>query len=283
MKPKAKKAVKIAAWIAGALVVAVLAALVALGPIVKTAAQTAAPLVLGTDVSISNVTANAFAGRLDVEGMVVGAPEGFDANVFELGAFRFDIDAASVLNSSEPVHIREITIENPLVTYELKGIHDNLHKLLDNIGANANEDPEKKGRRVVVDRFAFRGGRVRIAVAHGKGAIVPLPDIELSGIGRESGGVTAVKAVFQIVESIVVGTLKAVVGVVGDVGGLAVDGVKAVGGLAVDGVSAVGGAALGGVKAVGGAIGSLFGGSEDEKPENAEEDSAAAAPEEKRR
>lgn len=298
MNSKARKAAKTAAWIVGALVAVVFVLLLALGPVIKGSAQTVAPLVLGTDVSISNVTANAFAGRLDIGGMTVGAPEGFDANIFELDTFRFDIDTASILKASEPIHIREITIENPLVTYELKGIHDNLHKLLDNLGASKDEDEKdsgseggkkKKGRGVVIDKFTFKGGHVRVAVASGKGAVVPLPTIELSDIGKDCGGVTAVKATFEIIESIVVGTLKAVVGVVGDVGELAVDGVAAVGGLAVDGVTAVGGAAVDGVKAIGGAIGSLFGGSkdEDEKPADEKEkpadeeaaDGETAAPE----
>ncbi len=286
--PKAMKAVKIAAWIVSVLVVVVLILLIALGPVVKGAAQNVAPLVLGTDVSISNVTANAFAGRLNIQGMTVGAPEGFDANIFELDTFRFDIDTASILKSSEPIHIREITIENPLVTYELKGIHDNLHKLLDNLGAGEEKDEasaddgKKAARKVVIDKFLFKGGRVRVAVVNGKGAIVPLPTIELNDIGKDSGGVTALKATYEIIQSIVVGTVKVAVGVVGDVGELAVDGVKAVGGAAVDGVSAVGGAAVDGVKAIGGAIGSLFGGSDDEEKKPAEEDAAAApAPEEK--
>ena len=39
--------------------------------------------------------------------------------------------------------IRDITVEGPFVTYELKGLKDNLHKLLSNIGTDDGEKPEE--------------------------------------------------------------------------------------------------------------------------------------------
>ena len=139
---------------------------------------------------------------------------------------------------------------------------------------DSEKDPTKDARKVVIEHFVFEGGRVRIAVANGKGAIIPLPTIELDGIGAKNGGATALEATVQIVKSITVGTLKAVAGVIGDVGGMAVDAVKDVGGAAVGAVKNVGGAAVDGVKSIGKGIGKLFGGDDEEKP--ADEDAAPA-------
>ena len=223
--------------------------------------------------------------RLD--GVVVGPPEGFDANVFEMQNLRVDLDTASLFaGKDEPIVIRDITVEGPFVTYELKGIRDNLHKLLSNLGADdGEEEPEEEakdgkdeakegGRKVVIEHFLFKDAKVRVAVAGGKGAVVPLPDIELADIGKNSDGATALDATGQILRQITVGTVVAVKDVLVDLGAAAVDAAAAAGAAAVDAVSdAVSNAAGAAASAVTGAIGSLFGGSDDEKKaeEKAEE------------
>ena len=189
--------------------------------------------------------------------------------------------------ADEPILIRDITIEGPFVTYELKGIHDNLHKLLSNLGVDDEDEPEKEekkddkeekapGRKVVIEHFLFKDAKVRVAVAGGKGAVVPLPDIELKDIGRSSGGATVLDATGQILRQITVGTVVAVKDVLVDLGGAAVDAAVATGSAAVDAVSDAASAAADAVgdaaSAVTGAIGSLFGGGDD----GAKEDKASA-------
>lgn len=250
----------------------------ALGPIVKTTAEQGGPILLGTRVDVTNAHMRILSGLVKMEGVVVGPPEGFDANVFEMQNFRVDLDTASLFaGKDEPVVIRDITVEGPFVTYELKGIRDNLHKLLSNLGADDDEEkPEGKdekeekkegGRKVVIEHFLFKDAKVRVAVAGGKGAVVPLPDIELTDIGKASGGATALDATGQILRQITVGTVVAVKDVLVDLGGVAVDAVVAVGGATVDAVGAVGGA-----------IGSLFVGDDET---GTDEDSAEKGADEK--
>ena len=260
----------------------------ALGPIVKTTAEQGGPILLGTRVDVTNAHMRILSGLVKMEGVVVGPPEGFDANVFEMQNFRVDLDTASLFaGKDEPVVIRDITVEGPFVTYELKGIHDNLHKLLSNLGADDDEEKpeeekkeekeEKKedGRKVVIEHFLFKDAKVRVAVAGGKGAVVPLPDIELKDIGKSSGGATALDATGQILRQITIGTVVAVKDVLVDLGAVAADAVAdaavAVGDAAADAVGAaadaVGDAVGSAASAVTGAIGSLFGGGDDKKPE----------------
>lgn len=274
MNKCAKKCLKVAAYAAIAIVAILFIVLeLAAGPIVKGSAKAAGPMLLGADISISNANVHVLSGKIDLGGMVVGPVEGFEANLFEMETFKIDMDTMSVLRSSGPIVIHEIAIEDPVVTYELKGLRSNLQALLDKLGADKEKEKEKdegkdegkEGRKVVIEHFLFKGGRVRVAVLHGKGVVVPLPTIELKDIGAKNGGVTGVEATFQVIESIVTGTLKAVAEVIGDVGSLAVEGVEAVGGAAIDGAKAVGDAAVEGAKAIGGAaakgikaIGGLF-------------------------
>lgn len=261
------------------LVVLLFAVQYALGPVVKTAAETVGPMVLKTPVAVSNAHMRVLSGVVDFKGMVVGAPEGFDANVFEMQNFRVDLDVPSLFGATnEPIVVRDITIDSPFVTYELKGLKDNLHALLANLGVKDGDGGEEKakeekpekgpGRKVVIEHFAFKNAKVRVAVVGGKGAVVPLPTIELKDIGKDSGGATAIDAVGQILKQITIGTVVAVKDVLMDLGGAAVDAVGAVGGAAVDAVGAVGGAAVDAAGraagAVTGAIGSLFGGAKED-------------------
>lgn len=281
MTKKASRLRKVVLWTLGVLVVLFLVFQYALGGIIKGGASAAGPAVLGTTIDIENVHARIFSGKVDVKGLVIGPPEGFDANLFEMDNFKIDLDTSSLIGSADkPIVIHEIVIKDPLVSYELKGIHDNLHALLKKLGADENEEvdeekpSDKEGRKVVIEHFLFEGGRVRVAVANGKGAIVPLPTIELNGIGSKNGGVTGLEATVQILKSITVGTVKAVAGIIADIGGVAVDAVKDVGGVAVGAVKDVGGAAVDGVKSIGKSIGGLFGGSKDEKKADEKEEKA---------
>ena len=266
-------------WFAGILVVLFLVLQFALGTIIRQTVVAAAPSFLGTEVAISNIHTRIFSGAVSIDGMVVGPPEGFDANVFELSKFKLDLDVASLLRSSEPIHIREILIENPKVAYEVKGLgHTNLQAILDKLESAEKEEmkkeeekpEEEKGRKVVIDRFTFKDGKVKVAVWDGKGANVPLPDIVLTDIGKKSGGATGLEVTGQILRQISVGTVKAAVEAVGDVAGFAIDVVKDVGGAAVDAAKGVGEAVGNAAKAVGGAIGSIFGG-DDDKEQDAKE------------
>ena len=248
--------IRLAVVAVAAAAIALLALNYGLGWAVEKAAPQVGPAFLGTPLSVSNASMRVLSGRAALSGIVVGAPEGFDANVFEMGDFRLDVDVKSLFApTNEPIVIREIVIDGPFVTYELKGLEDNLHALLRNIGADGEKPEEEKkdgGRKVRIDRFVFDNAKVRVAVAGGKGAVVPLPKIELEGIGAKSGGATTLEALGQILQSITVGTVKAVAGTVLDIGNAALDAAAAVGGKALDAAGATAGAALDAVGSVGG-------------------------------
>lgn len=292
VKGKKHRGRRFLGWLVGILVavvvVMVLVLQFALGPIVKTAASKIGPGMLGTPIEISNVTVKAFSGFVDISGLVVGPPEGFKANVFQIENFKVDIDMSSLL--SDTIMIHEIIIKDPVVSYELSGLSSNIGAIMDKLdaggGAEKPEEEEKKpkvkkeGKKVIIEEFVFEGARIRVAstMAGGKGVVVPMPRIELEDIGKKDGGTTGVEAFSEIMKSIG----KGIAGAVGNLGGAVLDAAGAIGGTAVDAagkaVGAVGGTignvggaavdtagkAVGAVgnaagKVVGGAIGGLFG------------------------
>ena len=259
---------------------------------IREGAAIAGPKLLGSEIVVSNAHTRLLSGTAELGGIVVGPPRdlhpadpenpvAFDANVFEMNSFRVDYSARSVIGvargTTNVVHVNEIVIDGPFVTYEVKGhdfgLRDNLHQLLANLGgepapapengaaAPAPEEPAapaapapapdpdaKPPVKVIIDHFVFTNAHVRVAVAGGKGLVLPLPTIVLDGIGAKSGGATALEATLQILESIATG----VVSLVGDAGQLVLDAGKAVVGGAVEGVTAA-------TDAVGDAIGSVGG------------------------
>ena len=144
MKFKAKRFLCILG-IAVAVLIVVLAVVLefAGGPVIKGAAETIGPKVMGTEIAISNADIHVFSGKIDMGGVVIGPPEGFYANLFELDHIKVDMDTRSLLDFDGPIVIREITIEHPVVTYEINGLHDNLHAVLDKLGAS-KEKAEKE-------------------------------------------------------------------------------------------------------------------------------------------
>ena len=239
-----------------------------LGLAVKHGAQTVGSALLGCDIAITNCHMRLLSGVVDMEGVVVGPPEGFDANLFEMERLRVDFSPRTVFGS-EPLLIREIAITNVLVSYELKGLDSNISAVMKKLGADEEDEEEEEeeseeeasddgGKKVIIEHFVFTGAKVRAAFWDGKGVKPSLPTIELEDIGKRSGGATVLDAVGDVFGSIG----KGVIGLVADLGGAVVDAAAAVGGAAIDGAAAVGDAAADAATAVGDAIGSLFGGDE---------------------
>lgn len=256
---------------------------------IREGAAYAGPKFLGSEIIVSNATTRLLSGTAELGGIVIGPPRdmrpsdpenpvSFDANVFEMNAFRVDYSPRSVFDvargATNVVRIHEILVDGPFVTYEIKGhdfgLRDNLHQMLANLSGPPAEPAEeaapaesapvaapppadeppadaKPPVKVIIDHFVFTNAHVRVAVAGGKGLVLPLPTIVLDGIGAKSGGATALEATIQILESIAMG----VVNLVGDAGQLVLDAGKAVVGGAVEGVTAVGEGLLSGASAVG--------------------------------
>ena len=218
-----------------------------LGFAIRNGAKAAGPAAIGTPITIGSTHFRPLTGIMELGGLVVGAPEGFKANVFEMDSFRVVFDPKSIL--SDTIVVKEIVIVDPIVSYETTGLSHNIGSILKKLeGAGEKEEQteertgDKAGKKVVIEHFVFRGARVRIAstALGGRGIFIPMPSIELRDIGRKSGGATSLEVLTEVLGSIAKGVLGAVK-----------DGAFAVGGAAVDAVGAVGGAALGAADAAG--------------------------------
>ena len=240
-----------------------------LGRIVKTAVNEVGPSVMKVPVSLADADFRLLRGKLALEGLVIGNPEGFKSEkMFSLGKVAVDIEPASV--AGDTIHIRRIHIDAPEITYEVGLGGSNIGALTDLLeGGKKDEkkpEPEEPApeprtkKKVVIDEVLVENGKVTLSANFlgGAGIPLPLPTISLKDVGKEKGGTSPAEAITSIFKAILGSVVKVVTEsgkLVGKGAGAVVDGAEAVGGAAVEGVEAVGGAAVDAVKGVGGLLG----------------------------
>lgn len=243
------------------------------------------PKVLGVDTSVQRVYLSPIQGRVTLEGLHVGNPEGFHTDgIFDLA--KMDVDLSMKTLFSDPLVIRHVVVEGMEVTYEQGLLHSNVGTLIDNLSGEEKPDEEEKpeeleeekgeGRKVVIEKFSLADSKVRVAMTGmmGLGVPIPLPGMELEGIGEKSGGATVKDVLLELLKDIGGVVTDTVVGV----GGVVVDGAKAVGGVVADGAGAAVDAVSDSAKAVGGTVAGMlgFGGGDVEEEEPSAPEEAAA-------
>jgi len=272
-----KKMLKILLWtIVGVLALGL--ALVAtiplwLGPTVTTVANKVAPEYTGTPFSLDGVGINPYTGKYRITKLNLGNPKDYPVpTAFSVSNVLVDVEMSSLF--TDTIHIREIMIEAPYVSYVSKDGTNNFEWIGAHAAAKAGpkEEEEEKaeeekgpGKKVVIDKLTIAGTRVKLKIL----PEMPIPTITLTDIGKEKGGATWAEVGNQLVEAVMnasnaVGKgLTSAIGVLGDGAGTVLSGTTNVlsgaAGLLGDGAS----------KAVSG-IGGLLGG---EKKDAAEKKS----------
>lgn len=246
------------------------------GKVIQQAVNVAGPAALGVPVSLEDADFRLLRGNIMLKGLKVGNPEGYKTDgIFELGLLKVDLDTRSLLSGL--VHIREIRIEEPKITYERGLTSSNLGDLLaglekkpeDGTSAEKKSAEEKPaeapaetlagsegGAKVVIDALDIEGAQLNVSltVAQGLSAPIPLPAIRLRDIGKDTGGASLMDVITKVVKAILGAATDAIAGsakLLGDGAVLVGEGAVAVGGAAVDGAAVVGEAAVDGVKVVG--------------------------------
>ncbi|MCL1910484.1 MAG: hypothetical protein FWG05_06090, partial [Kiritimatiellaeota bacterium] len=186
-----------------------------LEPVIIKASGKFGPKILGVEyVKIGAAKFNVLTGTCRISDVAIGPPEGgFKQDVFDLGDLRIGFNVVPLVKSlitKDPIVVREIIVEAPKAAYELSGIHSNISaitKKLENEATKAQakelEKEQNEGQKVIVEKFVFKNGSVKIASATlGGGVPVPLPNIELTDIGRKSSGITGLELTREIFASI---------------------------------------------------------------------------------
>jgi len=200
-----------------------------LGNIITSAVNTAGPSVLKVPVHVQEVQCRIFQGKLHIKNLVLGNPEGFsEPSMFELGELVISLSPASLFSNT--IHIKEILITAPQITFE-QTLHGNnigaLQKNLESGSPKEEASNASKGesqKKIVIDHVLVSNGKITLKM--GVGGSLPLPKIELKDIGKnDPNGTSIVGAIKEILGAII----KSITTAVSSSGKLAVDGAKKLG------------------------------------------------------
>jgi len=211
-----------------------------LDPLVKKTVETVGPQALGTEVRVENVSIHPLRGIVDIEGLHVGNLKGYShPNLFDVKECRVNLDLFSLL--SDTVVIDEVLIDRPQIAYERRSKTDNIKDLQKNVevfaeklgGAQeklAKEKAEKSAKKVLIRRLLVRDGKVIAKLSSLPAVPLPLPEIERTNIGGETGGTSIADATKEVL---------------GSLRGSATDAAKGVGDVAKDAIKDAKGAVQG--------------------------------------
>jgi uncharacterized protein involved in outer membrane biogenesis len=182
-----------------------------LGSLIVDAVESFGPKVTQSRVSLDSAEV-AISGEGALNGLTVGNPAGYKSeNAFQMGAIKIALDPESL--TGDVIHIKSINIEAPSLSYEPGGAAgSNLQQLVRNVqqfagGGKGAGDKAEGGqeKKLIIDLLTIRDGNVSVITPLSDQPIsTALPNIEMAGIGRQSGGSPVsdvVKVVMQRVTS----------------------------------------------------------------------------------
>jgi len=261
-----KKAKKILLITGAVILVLIVVLMLSLGQIIKAGVTTVGPKLAGVPIQLEKVVVNPLTGMVRIKGLVIGNPEGFNTpSAMELNDFKLNIKISSLF--SKAIVIEQILIDAPQITYEKSLKSSNLSTLQANLAPKeaaakpeAAPAPEKKkgaAKKVIIDDFQLNGAKVNVTITAlgGKKMTLPLPDIHMKDIGKESNGANPAEVISEVFNSI----SKAVVEAVSAGGEMAGKALKDVGGAATDAAKGATDAAKGAADSIKKGLGGLLG------------------------
>jgi uncharacterized protein involved in outer membrane biogenesis len=217
--------------------IVVLIVLVALGihffldSAVKKAVETIGPKMAKVDVKLGGVHISILSGSGKIKGLVVGNPEPYKtSNSISVGTAALELKPTSLL--ADKLVIKSINVEAPEITFEGGLSGNNLSKILANLNEsttgpggtnvpNATPKEQKKAnKKLEVDDFKITGAKLNANITDlgGKTVTIPLPTIELTGLGTGPDGITAAELTKRVISEIEKESIKAISSNAGDIG-----------------------------------------------------------------
>jgi uncharacterized protein involved in outer membrane biogenesis len=212
---------------------------------VKRAVEVVGPRLTQVDVRLDNVNVSLLSGRVELEGLFVGNPEGYKSeSAIEIGSLVLAARPGSFL--SDKLVIRKFDLQGPVITFEGGLKENNLRKILDNVNTGLEaertsedgdrDESDEGSRKLQVDELVVSGGKVRVLmnVLGDRGTTIDLPEIRMSNLGSGPEGITTEELTDRLLRVIIEkATIAAASAVAGSPDGLT-EGLKRAGQEAAD-------------------------------------------------
>ena len=211
---KKKKLPKILGITAAVILILLLVISLFMGSVIKAGVNTVLPAITGTPCNMDSCSLNLFTGTVRIKNFTIGNPDGYETkNAFKLKEVYVDLAVTSLL--SKKIEIEDILVNDMEVSYEMKWGETNIGRILDNVNKLTKKDEQEKenpesgepqpetkkqpgtSKGIQIDHFKFTNSKV--IVHAGAGVPVPLPNIELKDIGKDSeNGADAVEVTNKV-------------------------------------------------------------------------------------
>ena len=183
--------------------------LFSLGAIVKAGFETAGPRLLGVETKLSAADIGVFSGVIDLHGLVVGNPAGFEATEF-VTAQRIKVSADIGAIFHKEIHVREIILDVPEFSFEYKPGKSNVGAIMERLEKDKEPTPtgetdkeQKEPMRLRIDLVKISNAKIHVWIAGEKIVSLTLPEVEVRNInGPDGKGVSPKEAVANIMASI---------------------------------------------------------------------------------
>jgi len=238
----------VVAGLLGVFIIALVVVAAKLDSIVETGVETVGPQLTKTSIELEKVTIGLLGGSGEVDGLVVGTPEGYQAEyTMKVAHTHLALKPASLL--SDKIVIDRIIVEGPEIILEGGLKENNLTAIQNNVNAfvgggtpatPAGDAPAGAQAKLQVNHLRLTGAKVhlRLSMLAGRNVTITAPDIELKDLGTGPQGITTGDLVKRALDAMTADILTAAAKSVGELGKGAVDAAgKAAAGV-VDEVSA---------------------------------------------
>ena len=211
---------RILAWVVGIFLVFLVGLQIFLShmtPAVKKVMEIYGPQVTGAPLAVEQVSFSLLRMRFEMKGLQLGNPPGFQTpSSVEVGRVLVKVRPLSLL--SDTIHVQQILVENPAITYEVGLGESNIGTILANVEKYSAEfekkekqpekekdkEKEKSGKKVIIDEVSVTGGQVRLSSTflQGNALPLPLPPVTLHDLGKDRGGINFVQATNDVLASV---------------------------------------------------------------------------------
>jgi len=179
---------------------------------IKHEVETIGPKIAKVDIKLGSVSLSLLSGAGSFKGLVVGNPPGYKSpSAIEVGSASLGVEPRSIL--SQKIIVTSVNVQEPQITFETDVLSSNLKKILNNLDESSGESgkepapsAEKAGKpakKFEVDDLLIKGGKVHVianVLGNSQSATVPLPEIHLQNLGKDSDGITAAELSKQILK-----------------------------------------------------------------------------------
>ena len=249
MKKMVKFLCRLIAWIIALVLIALVALLIFIDPIIKGVVENFGPEIAGVRFELESISVSLFRGRVEIKNLYMYNPEGFNSEyAVKLGDVAMETEVVSWIGKKKGI-IREIRLRDVTVNYEtpFPNVTDsNIQAILDNVKAAAGqpeqqpepaqqEQPEQQPepapqeqpvesaaepvpaddgqRRFQLDKLIIENVQLAVVVKNKPEIRIPitvtLPD--MGPVGTDEKGLTGTEIAFALASQIVRGLTNSVI------------------------------------------------------------------------